>query len=213
MSLVRSAPGHHPTLPLLLAYVTAAADRPLRLLVDAHLSSCPACARRVGDVTSAGVESRGAPPEVPVPPELFQRLLAKVDRISPRPLQGVPLPPALLAELPAARHWRWRSLLSEGSRVAHLLTDERTGSSLHLVHLPPGARFPRHPHAGTEDLLILDGRARVEDARLQAGDWHHTPPGVAHVPVTDEEGCWALARVEAAGVHLTGWRGLLQRVH
>jgi putative transcriptional regulator len=198
---------------MLLAYVTGAADRPLRLMVDLHLSSCPACARRVGDLTGAGRELREALPEAPLPPELLQRLLAQVDRLPPQPPEGVPLPPAVLAELPAAQHWRWQSLLSEGSRVAHLLTDERTGSALHLVHLPPGARFPRHAHAGAEDSLLLAGRVRMEDLLLESGDWHHTSPGTTHVPVADDEDCWSLSRVEAAGVQLKGWRGLLQRIH
>lgn len=210
---MRPVPEHHPAPPLLLAYVTGAADRPLRLLLETHLPSCPACARRVGDITGARGEPGEALPEVPVPPELLERLLARVDQLSPQPLEGVPLPPALLAELPAARHWRWQSLLSEGSRVARLLTDERTGSALHLVHLPPGARFPRHAHAGDEDSLLLAGGVHVEGVLLEAGDWHHTAAGITHVPVASEEGCWSLSRVEAAGVWLTGWRGLLQRMH
>lgn len=208
---MKPAPEHHPATPLLLAYVTGAANLPLRLLVETHLSSCPACARRVGDITCAGGEPREAVPEAPLPPELLQRLLARVDQLSPQPPEGAPLPPALLAELPAARHWRWHSLRSEGSRVAHLLTDERTGSELHLVHLPPRARFPRHTHAGSEDLLLLTGRVRVEGLLLEPGDWHHAAAGTSHAPVAEVEDCWSLARVEAAGVRLAGWRGLLQQ--
>jgi putative transcriptional regulator len=207
-------PVNHPPSERLLAYATGAADVPLRLLVETHLSFCPDCARDVGRLGAPGGTLLEAMPEAPVPRDLFGRIWEEAARHTPpRPVGGLPLPPALLAELPPPERWHWRSLLSEGSRVARLLQDEAVGCSLYLVHLPAGARFPRHSHrGGGEDTLVVAGGAWDRGRFLEAGDWSSSPVGSKHELTADpKEGCWALAREECEDVRLTGWRGVLQR--
>jgi quercetin dioxygenase-like cupin family protein len=49
-----------------------------------------------------------------------------------------------------------------------------------LLRFAPGGRSPAHRHPGGEDLYVVDGRLRVGDRELEAGDFLYTPPGLAH---------------------------------
>jgi putative transcriptional regulator len=210
---MKPAPIYHPEARRLLAYATGNADLPLRLMMEAHLPFCSACTWQVARLSAPGGRLLEVWPEQPPPPDLLERIWVQVARRQPQTAEGVPLPTALLADLPPPRTWRWRSPLSGGCRVVRLLSDEAGGSALYLSHLPPGGRFPWHGHRGDEDSLVLAGGVRVGGRLLEAGDWSRTPPGVEHEERADErEGCWALSRQEGRGVRLAGWRGALQWV-
>ncbi len=62
-----------------------------------------------------------------------------------------------------------------------------TGGRTSLVRLKQGARFPRHAHLGTEEVLVLSGTASLGGTLLDAGDYMFTTPGEEHdvVAVTD----------------------------
>jgi len=206
------SPTNHPPAHRLLAYVTGTADVPARLLVETHLSFCSVCMREVGRLGAPGGLVLEAMPEAPVPPPLFERIWREASRHEPPTrMRGLPLPTSLLAELPPPAHWRWHSLLSEGSRVTCLTRDGQGRSALFLVHLRAGARFPMHSHQGHEDTLVVAGGVWDAGRFLEAGDWNSAPAGSRHMLSADStEGCWALAR-EDDEVRLSGWRGVLQR--
>lgn len=210
---MKLAPAYHPEARRLLAYATGHADLPLRLMIEAHLPNCLACTREVACLSAPGGRVLEAWPEQTPPPDLLDRIWAQVAWRQPEAVVGVPLPAALLADLPPPRSWRWRTMLSGGCRVARLLRDESCGSALFLVHIPPGKRLPFHVHLGDEDSLVLAGGVRLGERLLEAGDWDHMPPGMAHEVWADaHEGCWALSRLEGRGLRLAGWRGMLQWV-
>jgi putative transcriptional regulator len=206
-------PHHHPEPHHLRAHASGQADVPLRLLVEAHLGLCAACAREVARLGAPGAALLESLPAVPLPPGLFERALAEARRRQrPRGPRGM-LPEALQAELPAPHAWRWRPLLSGGGRVALLMRDAHSGSALYGVHLPPGARMPRHSHRAAEQSLVLSGGVRDGARLLEAGDWSDWERGSAHtLEALPDEGCQALSRVEHGGVRWAGWRGLLQRL-
>ncbi|WNG34875.1 hypothetical protein F0U61_15370 [Archangium violaceum] len=210
---MKLAPTYHPEARRLLAYATGHADLPLRLMMEAHLSNCSVCTRQVACLSAPGGRVLEAWPEQSPPPDLLDRIWVQVARRQPEAVAGIPLPAALLADLPPPRSWRWRTTFSGGCRVARLLRDESSGSSLFLVHLPPDGRFPFHVHLGDEDSLVLTGGVRLGGRLLEAGDWDHTSPGVEHEARADaHEGCWTLSRLEGRGLRLAGWRGMLQWV-
>lgn len=55
-----------------------------------------------------------------------------------------------------------------------------TGGRSSVVRLAPGARFPRHRHDGTEEVVVLAGHVRIGGVDLEAGDYLYTVPGEEH---------------------------------
>ena len=62
-----------------------------------------------------------------------------------------------------------------------------TGGRSSVVRLARGARFPRHAHEGTEEVIVLAGDVRIGGVELAAGDYLFTMPGEEHdvVAVSD----------------------------
>ena len=124
------------------------------------------------------------------------------------------LPESVLKELPPFEKWRWTKALLNGCSSAMLTRDPVTGSSLHMILLPSGQRFPDHRHEADEHVLVLSGQ--VEDSMCYgvAGDWFHQESGTDH---RESQGrgtdvCWILTRLEGPGVRLSGWRGTIQSI-
>ena len=61
-----------------------------------------------------------------------------------------------------------------------------------MLECAPGAAFPEHDHAGTEDVYILSGDAKLGDRLLQAGDFLHAEAGTHHEAMITIGGCQAL---------------------
>ncbi|MGE0802370.1 MAG: cupin domain-containing protein [Lautropia sp.] len=55
-----------------------------------------------------------------------------------------------------------------------------------IVRYAPGSRFPRHPHPGGEEILVLAGTFSEGDAHYPAGWYMRNPPGSSHSPSSDE---------------------------
>jgi quercetin dioxygenase-like cupin family protein len=68
-----------------------------------------------------------------------------------------------------------------------LFRNNDTGGRSSVVRLVGGARFPRHAHQGTEEVLVLTGTVAIDGVELNPGDYLFTSPGEEHdvVAVTD----------------------------
>jgi quercetin dioxygenase-like cupin family protein len=68
-----------------------------------------------------------------------------------------------------------------------LFRNNDEGGRSSMVRLAAGARFPRHAHHGSEEVVVMAGNVRIGDAALQAGDYLFTQPGEEHdvVALTD----------------------------
>ncbi len=68
-----------------------------------------------------------------------------------------------------------------------LFRDNDAGGRSSVVRLAQGARFPRHAHHGTEEVVILSGVVRIGGVELAPGDYLFTQPGEEHdvVAVSD----------------------------
>lgn len=68
-----------------------------------------------------------------------------------------------------------------------LFRNNETGGRSSVVRLARGARFPRHAHHGTEEVVVLAGSVRIGGVELAQGDYLFTQPGEEHdvVAVSD----------------------------
>ncbi len=68
--------------------------------------------------------------------------------------------------------------------VLHEFGDER----VELVRIAPNTQFPKHPHAGGEEILVLEGTLWDEEGSYPAGSWVRNPAGSKHAPFAKEDG-------------------------
>ena len=68
-----------------------------------------------------------------------------------------------------------------------LFRNNETGGRSSVVRLSRGARFPRHAHHGTEEVVVLSGTVMIGGVELSPGDYLFTVPGEEHdvVAVSD----------------------------
>ena len=68
-----------------------------------------------------------------------------------------------------------------------LFRNNDAGGRSSVVRLTRGARFPRHAHEGTEEVVVLAGTVRIGGIELTSGDYLFTSPGEEHdvVAVSD----------------------------
>lgn len=210
----------HPSEELLLAVASGQADLPHRVLVEGHLDGCAACRTLMKEISAVGAALLEGVPEMPIPPGLWESLMAKIDALPREPpprktLAGIPLPESALRELPDLQSpgdIHWYRLPLRGARLAHLLRDPFTGSALLLGHMPPRRVFPEHVHLGPEDVLVLAGGYEDPFGTFEAGAFTSYAPGSSHGPLTEpDEECWILTRLEQPNL-FTGWRGWVQKL-
>ncbi|AQS65239.1 hypothetical protein AGRHK599_LOCUS4299 [Rhizobium rhizogenes] len=63
-----------------------------------------------------------------------------------------------------------------------------------IVRYAPGSAFPRHVHAGGEEILVLEGVFQDEHGDYPAGTYFRNPPGTSHVPASIN-GCTIFVRL------------------
>ena len=61
-----------------------------------------------------------------------------------------------------------------------LFRNNESGGRTSVVRLRQGARFPRHAHHGTEEVVILSGVVQIGGVELAPGDYMFTQPGEEH---------------------------------
>ncbi len=117
--------------------------------------------------------------------------------------------PLRTAALEATGRGSWQAM-GRGLKRLKLDTSERMETELYRIS--PGARIPRHSHAGNEYTLVVAGGFSDEYGSYGPGDVLIKGPKDFHQPVGDEgEICYALA-VRDGGLHFTGMLGMLQRM-
>lgn len=84
----------------------------------------------------------------------------------------------------------WKPL-REGIDVLRLFGDAHEGASVALLRYSPGARVPRHRHAGFELIVVLSGAQSDERGTYRAGSVVVNPRSDEH-SVWSDEGCVVL---------------------
>lgn len=61
-----------------------------------------------------------------------------------------------------------------------LFRNNDAGGRSSVVRLVKGARFPRHAHHGSEEVVVLAGMVLIGGVELRQGDYLFTEPGEEH---------------------------------
>ena len=95
--------------------------------------------------------------------------------------------PGLIAD------WRGMTFVPfrEGIEAAWLYRSEDGGPASAILRYQPGARVPRHRHAGWETVILLEGSQSDDHGTVSAGGVAINRPDSIHA-VESPEGCVAL---------------------
>jgi len=163
------------------AYALAALPASERAAAEAHIAACPDCRRELESLAPVVKRFVAWPADVLRPDASLQ------DRLARRIGEETGRPPVR----PPARQWsepEWEQV-APGIACKLLANDTKRHRVSMLVRLAPGASYPAHNHADTEELHLLDGELWIDDRRLLPGDYNYGPPGAADYRVFSETGC------------------------
>ena len=146
---------------------------------EAHIAQCAECRKALDELRPVLDAMLAWPTDVLRPPEpLWDRL---VQRLGP---EAAPES----APLPRWREPEWKEV-APGISCKILSTDPGTQRVSMLVRLAPNVDYPPHSHAGIEELHLLDGELRIDERKLDPGDFNRAEPGTADRRVWSETGC------------------------
>ncbi|MBE9122754.1 cupin domain-containing protein [Tychonema sp. LEGE 07199] len=140
-------------------------------------------------------------PPVPVAPDLKNRLLQRIAELPPTPAESVNLPPIVTEKtenktsslIVRSGDVKWKAYGVPGVWIGKLSFDKKKREITCLMRLEPGASFPLHRHAASEEVFVLEGDLIVEGEVCHQGDYIHSVPGSIHSPLS-EGGCLLLMK-------------------
>ena len=151
---------------------------------EAHIAACADCQRELESLRPVVDRFVSWPTDVLRPTTSLQA------RLAGRIAEETGKPPVL----PPARQWsepEWEEV-ARGIECKLLATDTERHRVSMLVRLAPGASYPAHTHAGTEELYLLDGELWIDERKLSPGDYNYGAPGAGDDRVWTETGCTCL---------------------
>jgi anti-sigma factor ChrR (cupin superfamily) len=131
-------------------------------------------------------------PPVSPRPEVRRELLAKIaaERSRETPEGFFRVRPGVTGVRTSAAAWIASPL--PGIEYKLISRDADSGMRTQLVRFAAGARYPRHRHAGTEEIFLIEGSVSVNGVVLHAGDYCRSDPGTEEVGTYSETGGLAL---------------------
>jgi anti-sigma factor ChrR (cupin superfamily) len=145
--------------------------------IEEHLEGCKTCRDEVAGLEPVVAELVLGGPEADPPPDLRERVLARVRSRAPSLLRA------------ADRHW----LASDvpGVDIAQLWLDTEHRRHTTLLRMASGTSLPVHRHGGAEECYVVAGDLHDRDLVLGAGDYVRHDEGTQH-SLTTRGGCLLL---------------------
>jgi quercetin dioxygenase-like cupin family protein len=149
---------------------------------EAHIAGCPDCQSELKSLSPVIESFVCWPTDVLRPTTSLEERLALLiaGKTGKRP-----------APAPQWSEPEWDQV-APGIECKLLASDSQRHRVSMLVRLAPGAAYPAHRHAGTEELYLLDGELWIDDRRLIPGDYNYGAPGAVDNRVWSETGCTCL---------------------
>ena len=194
---------HHASDELLLAYAAGQLSPAPALVLASHLAMSENSAERLTTFEQIGGALLEEQPMADVTPDLFERMLARLD--GPMPAEQIPAPrdhhalkmgivlPPPLAE---RRISKWRTV-APGIRFAVVDVPEDDQYKVVLLRVAPGKALPEHGHAGSELTLVLKGSFSDAGGTYGPGDIEEEDGDSNHQPMAGPEGeCICVTAIE-----------------
>ncbi len=150
-------------------------------VAEAHISACAECRQEMKTLRPVIESFISWPTDVLRPSASLWGLLAQ--RVAEETGKEPVLPPS---QLPAKPEWEE---VAPGISCKLLATDTEKNYVSMLVRLAPGTDYPRHRHAGVEELHLLHGELMIGDKKLYPGDYNRAEPDSVDHRVWTETGC------------------------
>jgi anti-sigma factor ChrR (cupin superfamily) len=150
-------------------------------VVEAQTSSCDECRREMETLRPIIDSFVSWPTDVLRPSVSLWGRLAR--RIAGETGEQPILPPP---QLPAELEWEE---VAPGISCKLVATDTEKNRVSMLIRLAPGADYPRHRHAGVEELYLLHGELMIDDKKLYPGDYIRAEADTADHRISSETGC------------------------
>ena len=168
-------------LDLVFLYALQALPSSETRAVEAHISSCPDCRQEIETLRPIIGSFVSWPTDVLRPSASLWGPLAQ------RIAEETGKEPVLLPlQLPAKPEWEE---VAPGIACKLLATDTEKNRVSMLVRLAPGADYPRHRHAGVEELHLLHGELMIDYKKLYPGDYNRAEADTVDHRVWSETGC------------------------
>ena len=85
----------------------------------------------------------------------------------------------------------WVEIMN-GVKIKNLYRNPERNYSTLLVRMEPGATFPDHVHADTEECYVIDGDLRMGGQVFGKGDYIRADAHSTHESISTENGCFLL---------------------
>ena len=196
---------------LLLDYATGRLSPAPALVVATHLAMAEESADRLSDLEAVGGALLDDEAMADVAPDLFERMLARLEEPAPVPERPVPCDHSNLdmgidlpAPLATRKIGKWRTV-APGVRFATVDVSEDQAYKVVLLRVGPNRGLPQHGHDGNELTVILKGYFSDDNGTYGPGDIQEEDGDSNHQPMVGPEGeCICITAIEG---HLVpeGW--------
>jgi putative transcriptional regulator len=160
---------------------------------EAHLYRCAQCRAEVESLRRGMDAIATAMPATQPPPDLFERVLARIDSPAEasgaRPWRTWPASARGGFEVTTATDTQWEPTLVPGIEARKLFCDPQSDRVTMLVRMAAGTAYPRHRHGGPEECFVLEGQVNVGSRVLRAGDYQFAAAGSVHELQSTTDGC------------------------
>jgi len=160
--------------------------------VEAHLAGgCELCAAELISLRETAAEIPYAFSGPSPSPGLKEKIMARI--AAPAPQKGFgaeeKLPGIFVIKKAAGK---WKKTPWPGVSYKTLFVDPKTDYATTLLKLEAGGAYPAHRHADVELCLVLEGKVRLGEVAVEAGDFEYALAGTDHGVVQSDEGCLLL---------------------
>ncbi len=178
----RADPQRHPSEARLLDYACGSLAGSARLVVGAHLLTCPACSRAVGEFERVGGDWLEALDPALMSPEALPLALARIDRPSPPAAPAAPRPEGWLPVPDAvARASLGRRRRAAGAWIVPVSRGPGA-ERCYLLGMSAGRGAPAHGHRAGEMTVVLRGAFCDGDEVYGPGDFCEHDGSIKHAP-------------------------------